>query len=109
MNDDTYSVASSKLTVMDSDAMSCSQYSQYSRATRRSDLDKGAYFGKQFRDVVRNTIKAKTRPSSARNENDTRVMRNDYTKNMSSSIHYPGASITPVKTQIKSQLMFRLE
>jgi hypothetical protein len=80
---------------MDSDATSVSQFTECSRV-KNSNQDKGAYFGKQFRDVVRSSIKAKTRPSSARPDN--RVMMNDYTKNMSSSIHYPGASITPVKS-----------
>ena len=82
---------------MDSDASSVSQFTEYSRNSR-SNLDKGAYFGKQFRDVLRTSLKAKTRPSSARGGTvgggemlDNRVMKNDYTKNMSSSIHYPGA------------------
>ena len=83
---------------MDSDATSVSQFTDCSRVNN-SNRDKGAYFGKQFRDVVRSSIKAKTRPSSARGKEmiDNRVMMNDYTKNISSSIHYPGASITPVK------------
>ena len=83
---------------MDSDATSASQYTEYSTSTN-SNLDKGAYFGKQFRDVVRTSLKAKKRPSSARpGKIETNVPRNDYTKNISSSILYPGASITPVKS-----------